>query len=340
MIRELTIENFRGFKSFKMHELGRVNLLVGSNGSGKTSVLEALHLLNSPGDLHAFGWIGSQRGELGDDPQTGSIDFSHLFYGHEVKCATPITLTCRNDCVDLRLTVTATPDEKSPSGEALKLDWNGTAKQGPTWSLPVSANGYAMIASNALKWSESLSRSRSLFVTGASLTEREAIELFKDVALDPFKERLLLDALKAIRPQIERVAPKHGGFHVRLEGHPEAIPIGLLGDGVRRMLSVALALAHQNGNVLLIDEIDTGLHYSVMEKMWRLINEASEKLKVQVFASTHSRDCVEALAAICQETDAEASDVTIHRTVQDRLESVVYTEGMIIAAAERGIEVR
>lgn len=64
---------------------------MGSNGSGKASVLEALHLLNSPGDLNAFGWLATKRGELGHDFQTGAIDSSHFSYRHEVKGTSPIT---------------------------------------------------------------------------------------------------------------------------------------------------------------------------------------------------------------------------------------------------------
>ncbi len=55
------------------------------------------------------------------------------------------------------------------------------------------------------------------------------------------------------------------------------------------------------GGCLFVDEIDTGLHYSVMAKMWHLLIETARRLDVQVFASTHSLDCLQALARVCQE---------------------------------------
>ena len=58
---------------------------------------------------------------------------------------------------------------------------------------------------------------------------------------------------------------------------------------------MAIALISAKGGVLLIDEIDTGLHYTVMADMWKLIAQTAAELDVQVFATTHSSDCVTAL---------------------------------------------
>ena len=99
---------------------------------------------------------------------------------------------------------------------------------------------------------------------------------------------------------------------------------------------------HSQNGTLLIDEIDTGLHYSVMDKMWRFLDECSKRFNVQIIATTHSRDCYQSLAAICRgEIDEESqSEITIQRIERNRSESVVYSEAAIIAAAERNVEVR
>ena len=106
-----------------------------------------------------------------------------------------------------------------------------------------------------------------------------------------------------------------------------------------RMLGLALALAKAKGGVLLVDEIDTGLHYSVMENMWRMVSERAAALAVQVFATTHSRDCYESLAAILQ-PGSLPSEVTIQRIDPSRGQAVRFSNDDIVAAAERGIEVR
>src|SRR5579872_1641950 len=91
MIQSIHIEGYRGFTDFEMNGLGRVNLLVGANNSGKTSVLEALFLLSSRGDTSAIWQVLSRRGERfvpGEtDPRFGNqieLDLRHLFTGHEI----------------------------------------------------------------------------------------------------------------------------------------------------------------------------------------------------------------------------------------------------------------
>jgi AAA15 family ATPase/GTPase len=156
-----------------------------------------------------------------------------------------------------------------------------------------------------------------------------------------------------IDPRIDRVAVSmaeagpfaegggsKAGILRRLKGLDDRVPIGSMGDGVWRLFGLALAAVRSGGGVLLVDEIDTGLHYTVMRDMWRFLHQCAKKYDVQVVATTHSWDCCRALAAICREDVSEDSDVTFSRIEKDREEAVTYTEQEIIAVAEREIEVR
>jgi len=124
-----------------------------------------------------------------------------------------------------------------------------------------------------------------------------------------------------------------GAISVACEGIDEPIPIGSLGDGTWRLLGLALSLIHAKGGVLLVDEIDTGLHYSVMPSMWKLVLEAAKSLDVQVFATTHSRDCWEALASVSRSNVSINSEVTIQNIQKTKLKSTVFSERQIILAA-------
>ncbi len=106
------------------------------------------------------------------------------------------------------------------------------------------------------------------------------------------------------------------------------------------MLGLALAVVHSQNRILLIDEVDTGLHHSVMGRMWRFLNECSKRFNIQIIATTHNRDCYQSLATICREGVIEESEVTIQRIERGSHEAVAYSEAEIIAAAERDIEVR
>jgi predicted ATP-dependent endonuclease of OLD family len=106
------------------------------------------------------------------------------------------------------------------------------------------------------------------------------------------------------------------------------------------MLALAVAVVQAKDSLLLVDEIDTGLHYTVMADMWKLINEAAELFNVQVFATTHSYDCVHSLAGICKEVEDAKSEITIQRIEAGKGQAVPFTEAEILAAAERNIEMR
>ena len=107
-----------------------------------------------------------------------------------------------------------------------------------------------------------------------------------------------------------------------------------------RVLGLALALVKAKGSVLLVDDVDTGLHYTVMESMWRMIREQAARLSVQVFATTHSRDCYESLAAAVKPDASGSEAVSIQRIEKNQPQAVNLSNEAIVAAAERGLEVR
>ena len=69
------VENFRSLKHLKLEKLARVNLLVGKNNSGKTSVLEGIFLLQGAGSHSGLATIEHERGLKEDENE-----FRHLFY--------------------------------------------------------------------------------------------------------------------------------------------------------------------------------------------------------------------------------------------------------------------
>ena len=83
MLKALKLTGYRGFKDFELAELKHVNLLVGKNNCGKTSILEAVEFLVSGGNAIVLHESAQRRGEL-DEEGAGIPDISHVFYGHKV----------------------------------------------------------------------------------------------------------------------------------------------------------------------------------------------------------------------------------------------------------------
>jgi AAA15 family ATPase/GTPase len=389
MFRSIKIENFRGFKHFELQQLGRINLLVGLNNSGKTSILEAVQLLCSRTNYEPLTEIMLNRGEFfrSDDKSRGSrydsyLDIRHLFFGHEIQPESRFSISCINDKlnekligsveahpikVDLNLTDDSTEqldllDSESENISLLRfrLRWKKSNLKEIHKSLQLSADGgllpfpgrrIGVLLSDRVSSKDSKIESfGTQFISSSSLNIDKAAELFDQIVLTP-NENLVEEALQIIEPEIERIAlvrsentrlltNNRGGFIVRLRNSDQRIPIGSMGDGVWRILALALAIVSAKGGVLLVDEIDTGLHFSTMSKMWKLIWETAKKLDVQVFATTHNSDCWTSLAMIAQEEENTEDEISIQRIERDKEKAVAFTKREIVIAAERGIEVR
>ena len=109
---------------------------------------------------------------------------------------------------------------------------------------------------------------------------------------------------------------------------------------MRRLLALSLSLIRAEHGVLLIDEIDTGLHYSVMGQMWHLVTEAARRANVQVFATTHSQDCVRGLAWLCESFPGLRNEVSLQKIHSDLEEAVALDGEHVVLAVDQGMEVR
>ena len=119
------------------------------------------------------------------------------------------------------------------------------------------------------------------------------------------------------------------------------MPLSSLGEGAKRLLGLSLALTNARNGILLLDEIENGIHYSVLPDVWRLIFQTARRLNVQVFATTHSWDCIEAFQKAAAEDDDPASGVLVRLQNQNgEVTSTVFDERRLAIATREGIEVR
>jgi hypothetical protein len=160
-------------------------------------------------------------------------------------------------------------------------------------------------------------------------------------------EERVIEALKIIEPRIERIASVEGlrrrsSIVVKLSDSDRRLPLGSAGDGLKRLLALSLNLIPlRGGGSLFVDEIDTGLHFSVMADMWKLVIETANRLDLQVFATTHSLDCVRAVAWVREKLPADqARDVILHRLEKGSEKTINYTMDELATAAKNHLEVR
>lgn len=347
-----------------------MNLLVGANNCGKTSILESIQLLRSPGNPYVLSSIAGRRGEWsyasdGDvqapiGNRSEFLDLSHLFANRQFHRSINIeadricdgTPSSWNDkvtvSVDERLQIQqqaldAELVEDNEESLILRVKWSD-AEVG--YKATITEDGFLLGSRRPPRTRLGFTQAVP-FIGTSGMTSADVVRTFSKFVLTP-KHEAIKEALRIVEPTIEDLVPiaddrirfsrdAPGGVVLRLRGVENRVPIGSMGDGMWRLLGLALSIASADGGVLLVDEIDTGLHYSIMEDMWRMLSKAAEARSVQLFATTHNRDCYESLAAIAV---SAADSVTIQRIDKSRGEAVRFSSEAIVAAAERGLEVR
>jgi AAA15 family ATPase/GTPase len=90
--------------------------------------------------------------------------------------------------------------------------------------------------------------------------------------------------------------------------------INYYGDGLKHFLNILLALMANKNNVVYLDEIENGIHYTLFEKLWELILNISKEVNCQVFATTHSKECIESYLRVAKKLEEkEITSIRISR---------------------------
>lgn len=382
MITELEIKNFRGFSEYKIEDVGQVNLLVGTNNCGKTSVLEAIHLLKSRGDAGVLFSLLSRRGEQISSEERiahrAEGDVCRLFHGFQLTLDSTLSICSpKQEMEKLSLSIHKIGrqlslfdidqditenyldeaellfSEDTDRFYRLTVDWKEKKDKEKKHEYPISYTGglsYNDMRRMSLVNPKTANDSSVEFVPASSLSPQKIVGLFDQVVLTP-DEELVLKAVRIVEPDIVRLASlggsnlspgdhTRGGIIVKSSKWEERIPIGSFGDGIWRLLGLILSLVAAKNGTLLIDEIDTGLHHTVMSKMWKLICTTAKKLNVQVFATTHSSDCWKTLADNAVEEEFADMPIRIHRIDKNKSKPETFTNKEMYLAVDREIEVR
>ena len=346
MYTSFTIENFRLFDRLTVEPLARVNLIVGQNNAGKTALLEALWLHTAPNQPGAGVRLAAFRGITRPDPRRLMHD---LFHGFNPDCQ--IALSAQGDWDgDARmLQINSRPrsiaiatvpvsgatnapmrgsqdtDVSSVSNTEIVFDYvdeNGQNHISVGWwyrsesQIGMSSDAQMKVANEGIgSQQSSVSQVIPSVLIGARhrMDLDEEVERFGNVELEGYSDTIV-HCLKSIDGRIERlrtIATDAPPMIYADVGLKRPIPMGLLGDGIGRFLSMALAFYHVRGGMMFVDEIENGIHHSVLVDVWKNLNRLSKKFNVQVFATTHSYECMEAARDAFKEM--EDDDLRIHR---------------------------
>jgi hypothetical protein len=182
----------------------------------------------------------------------------------------------------------------------------------------------------------------SIFIGSAGRVPDEDVKAFSELE-EANRQEEVLPSLRIIEPRLQRLSLLLSGGKPMIHGDiglSRLVPMSFMGEGIRRLLSVLLAVATARDGIVLIDEVENGFHYSVLTKVWQAIAHAARQANVQVFATTHSWECI--LRAHEAFAEEDAYDLRLHRLDRsgDQISAVSYDREMIEAALYNAVEMR
>ncbi len=357
MIGAFYIQNFKNFRELAIPQLKRINLIVGKNSVGKSTLLEALALYLSEGEEYCLKDLLMGRGEdipFGSQTEENQEQVKErclsLFHGWKEDYSKDF---CIKLAEDINNPVTIQQVYIS-EGNALAVyhqedmdDMNSRLSVTTRGLKTIGSDGYFSI----LRYDrpkqympKSYKRLPYLMVRTIDFESSTNASLYDKISLSPLED-YIVKALNIINVDIDRitfVTEEMGGKFripvVSLKGSGQRVRLTSLGDGVNRVLTIILSLLNCKDGVLLLDEFETGLHYSVQKQLWEVIFMLAEQLNVQVFVTSHSSDCLSAFSKV----NVEGQGMLIRlEQRKNEIVPVCYIDNKDIAfAAENNIELR
>ena len=305
--KDIEINNFRGFDHLKIEDFGQINLFVGKNNSGKTSVLESIYLLTGCDRPELLEIIAKKR-KSGKELKIKStrIEGEETTEKDRFLIIEPGELTYKDETNSTPL---VNPILKSFEYIFGNSTSGSIRKVYPSFEIP---NEFLKAFLKNFTGSEDSEEAKEIVSTllgfknplqghfiDAKISEHEILEYLNDLIINK-KSRKLIPLLKQIDIRIQDVQSIGNTIFFDTEGINQMIPSHIVGDRLRKIVTIISAVYHKQ-SIILIDEIENGLHYTAHKTLWRGIIEACRISNAQIFATTHSAESIKYLAEILEE---------------------------------------
>ena len=349
MFKKLEVYHFRGIKEAVIDNLGQVNLFWGKNNCGKSSLLDALFLVSGMSNPMLPLTINQIR-------QYGNVSPDGLkvnFYEFDTQTSIRIVATDgerRELTIDAEETG-ATEVNTSGSGEGSSL--SSTVPTSYGLRLRFSMNGGQHESSLFFDPSKGTDQAKRTIDTGYE-------ERLKCIYLSPKydflasvqglanilqnkDEKFIIDGLRLIEPSVKDFVFTGGEMLVDV-GASKRLPVNVMGDGARKIVSLLTTIYDCANGLLLVDELSNGFHYSVMPSLWKVVAYAARKNNTQVFATTHDIDSMKGLRTMAlNEPEGKGLSVSaykLQRSANGVLTPYHYSVESMDYAFEQEMEIR
>jgi hypothetical protein len=362
MIRGVHIARFRGIRDLVADGLGRVNLVIGRNDCGKTAFMEALQLADDAEDA-AHRLLLVQRSRLRRAIKSHDLErfWQPVFFDLDAKTGFSIWVMHHDggrQSVEIRQ---GTVSEEIISDHFDGRDAGDSSDNGydsldiiksPTWALDlhISSDDRTQLKQRILgtptrvKLPAASNKNRSAWITSGVGIGEDDIRFVSSLK-QRGQDGTLLELLREVDGRlsgIELLAP--GGevaeLFVRLDNGTPLLPVTLMGEGFQRCFELGAAASAHDYPILFIDEIENGMHYLVLEPLWRWIATVSKQRNFQVFATTHSEECIHAACRAFHGLDDDGLRVIRLDRLESGTRPTIYDRALIEVAERTGTEIR
>ena len=321
MINSVKFQNFRGLKQLELPGLSQITLLTGRNNAGKSSILEGIFLIMDHTAVESFGKINNFRGLLPNAHPASLWEpaFFDLNTDNQISISMNLSdeecfLTYERD--DSFIPVDGAGSVQSAfsqftasmrSTHTLKFQYQ-QADYKENGYFSINDNGYLRTVNTNLPNNQIRFLPATRYINPSIREDATLINWIGQLELKGEKQKII-EVLKIIEPEITDIlAISNQGqlqLYARIMG--KLLPVRLAGDGLNRLLYILMGILENPNSVLLIDEIDAGFHYSMLDDLWRAIAVAAKESGSQIIATTHSYECIQNAIRGIIETEMEKS---------------------------------
>lgn len=318
-LREIEIIDYKCFKNFKSKDFKRINLISGKNNVGKTAFIESL-LINlysvSPIKMaYAIGIFNLTRDQL----EFINEEKNHTILNEFKLKIENTTFEAKSNINDSKFRILNENGKKELNFIINKND------------IKVNINEFSF---------ESIIVDNIKYLDKFGIDNSGIKKLF-DVIQKKDKEEFLNNLINKFDSNIENFKIISNEPQCKISNSSEYRKINEFGDGLKHYISIICAIfACENGQ-LFIDEIDNGIHYSQLEKLWEIIFTISKEVNCQVFATTHSKEMINAYAKVSQKLeDEDISFIELGKNKDNEVKANVYDKEMFLYELNQNHEVR
>ncbi len=356
LFKNINIHNFRNIKSLVIENIKQVNLITGRNNCGKTSVLEAIFLLIGMSNPQLLLKIHSFRNLM----LTEDEDFKYLF--KDLDFSKNPTIGGELDSEKRMLEIKAiypkfaqifpqvsgklqlSKDEFLSNASTSTVD--GADIEGLRFSFNINGeNNFEAeirLKQGQITFSPYNEKLRASFINPSTVMMDLDRRLDKIVVRKDLKT--IINALREIEPNLSDIRMGARGMVYADIGIDKLVSINVMGDGIRRILAILAIISESKNGILLIDEVENGLHYRTLSILWRAIFKMALDNNVQLFITTHSYECIEAFTQVYQEQKLDIGEnfISLFRIGNNQGEhrAFQYEADTLLAGIEGEFEVR